>query len=253
VTDAAEPTAVPTPTSTALSTSGNSRATARSERPGHPDRLPRFSRAERALHWATAVLVLNSAITGLILYVGSLSVFVGRRALLKDLHVYGGLAIPVPLVLAYAGRWREAVRRDVRTLARWNQADRTWLRSLGLRATEEVGKFNAGQKANAAFVAGMIPVMLATGSIMRWFDPFPLSWRTGATFVHDWTAIATWLVVTGHIVISLGTPPALGSMLRGWMSRRHAKRHHPAWVRELEGAPTGGSGTEPASPISAGR
>lgn len=200
------------------------------------ERLPRFTPAERALHWATAVLVLNCALTGLVLYVGELSALVGRRALLKDLHVYGGLAIPLPLVLAYAGRWRDAVRRDVRTLARWTKADKTWLRSLGHRATDEVGKFNAGQKANAAFVAGMIPVMLVTGSIMRWFAPFPLSWRTGATFVHDWTAIATWLVVAGHITIALGNPPALGAMVRGWMSRRFAEDHHPGWATEMDGA-----------------
>jgi len=204
---------------------------------GGSERLARFSGAERALHWATALLVLNCAITGMILYVDELSTLVGRRALLKDLHVYGGLLIPVPFVVAYAGRWRDAVRRDVRTLARWNRADKRWMRSLGRDDTDKVGKFNAGQKANAAFIAGMIPVMLATGLIMRWFDPFPLSWRTGATFVHDWTAIATWLVVAGHITIALANPPALWSMVRGWMPRRYADDHHPTWVRELEPGP----------------
>jgi formate dehydrogenase subunit gamma len=200
-----------------------------------PECLPRFTRAERWLHWGTAVLVLGCALTGLVLYVPDLSALVGRRALLKDLHVYGGLAIPVPLLAAYAGRWRAAVRRDVRTLARWTRADGRWLRSLGRQAGDQVGKFNAGQKANAAFVAGMIPVMLVTGVIMRWFDPFPLSWRTGATFVHDWTAIATWLVVAGHVAFALGNPPALGAMVRGRMDRRYAEDHHPAWARALDG------------------
>ena len=36
-------------------------------------------------------------------------------------------------------------------------------------------------------------VMLGTGSIMNWFDLFPLDWRTGATFVHDWFALGIWV------------------------------------------------------------
>ena len=130
--------------------------------------IDRFTRAERALHWATAVAVLMCAITGLILYVGPLTAFVGRRTLVKDTHVIAGLAMPAPLLLAYAGRWRASVRADIRRLGRWTRADRRWLWSRGRDATDAVGKFNAGQKANAAFVAGMIPIMVVTGSMMRW-------------------------------------------------------------------------------------
>ena len=77
-------------------------------------------------------------------------------------------------------------------------------------ATAEVGKFNAGQKANAAFVAGMIPVMVATGVIMHWYDPLgiDITYRTGATFVHDWTAIATWLVVAARCACTRSSSPS---------------------------------------------
>ena len=81
--------------------------------------LRRFTGTERALHWTTATLVLTVAITGLILYVGQLSALVGRRDILKNVHVISGLAMPVPLVLAYAGHWRNSVRADVRRLSRW--------------------------------------------------------------------------------------------------------------------------------------
>jgi formate dehydrogenase subunit gamma len=199
--------------------------------------LARFTPAERALHWTVAALVLTCALTGLTLYVGSLSALVGRRTLLKTIHVYAGLALPVPFVVAYAGRWRDAVRRDVRRLARWARSDRRWLRTLGREAGDQVGKFNAGQKANAAFVAGMIPVMLGTGAIMRWFEPFPLPWRTGATFVHDWAAIATWLVVAGHILTALSQPQALRGMTVGRVSRRWAADHHPRWAGRADGVP----------------
>jgi formate dehydrogenase subunit gamma len=195
-----------------------------------PGTIARFSRAERALHWATAVAVLVCAVTGFVLYVGPLTALVGRRTLVKDVHVVAGLAMPVPLVLAYAGRWRASVRADVRRLARWTAADRRWLVSRGREATGEVGKFNGGQKANAAFVLGMIPLMVVTGSIMRWPEAFDLSYRTGATFVHDWTAIATWLVVAGHVLIALSDPGSLRGMLTGRVTRGWAEDRHPLWA-----------------------
>jgi len=194
--------------------------------------IERFGRATRALHWATAAAVLTAAITGLILYVGPLTALVGRRVLVKDIHVIAGLSMPVPLLLAYAGGWRRDVRANVRRLARWSQADRRWLRTRGREATDKVGKFNAGQKANAAFVAGMIPIMLASGSIMRWFEPWPVQYRTGATFVHDWTAIATWAVVAGHILFALNDGESLRGMLTGRVSRTWARSHHPRWAAE---------------------
>jgi formate dehydrogenase subunit gamma len=199
--------------------------------------IARFTRAERGLHWATAAAVLVCALTGLVLYVGPLTALVGRRTLVRDIHVVAGLAMPVPLVVAYAGRWRGAVRADVRRLARWTRADRRWLWSRGRVAADAVGKFNAGQKANAAFVAGMIPVMVATGSIMRWNEPFDVAYRTGATFVHDWTAIATWLVVTGHIWFALADAGSLRGMLTGRVTRDWAERHHPRWAAAAPDTP----------------
>jgi formate dehydrogenase subunit gamma len=208
--------------------------------------IPRFTRAERALHWATGLAVLTCAVTGFVLYVGWPPALIGRRTLLRDVHVVAGVLMPVPLVLAYAGRWRAAVRVDVRRLARWTRADRRWLLSRGRDATDAVGKFNAGQKANAAFVAGMIPIMLATGVIMRWYDPLgvDIAYRTGATFVHDWTAIATWVIVAGHIVFALSDRMSLRGMVTGRVARFWAADRHPRWAAEMvdseDGAPDGG-------------
>jgi formate dehydrogenase subunit gamma len=196
--------------------------------------IVRFTRAERWLHWSNATLFLTLLATGMTLYVPALSQVVGRRVLVKDIHVYSGLLLPVPLLLAYAGRWREAVRHDVRRLARWSVDDRRWLLSLGRRGTARLGKFNAGQKLNAVFVAGCIPLMLATGGIMRWFDPFPLAWRTGATFVHDWLALTLLVVIVGHIGKALAEPVSLRSMARGSMPARYVQRRHPRWWAELQ-------------------
>ena len=208
----------------------------------------RFDRTERWLHWTNATLFLILLATGMTLYIGPLSVLVGRRVLVKDVHVIAGVLLPAPLVLAYAGRWRTGLRRDVRRLARWSTDDRRWLTSLGRRGHAGMGKFNAGQKLNAIFIAGCIPLMLATGVIMRWFKPFPLAWRTGATFVHDWLALILLAVIIGHIGKALAEPVALRAMRRGTVPAKHVQAHHPRWWREVENGdpdPVGTAATPP--------
>lgn len=196
------------------------------------DTLVRFDRAERMLHWTNAAIVGVLLLTGAALYVGPLSTIVGRRALVKNVHVLAGLAMPLPFVLAFAGPWRRALRADVRALNRWDAADRRWFRTLGRDASVRLGKFNPGQKLNAAFVAGGLVVMLASGAILKWYGPFPDGWRTGATFVHDATFLALAAAIAGHSWLALRDPEALGAMVRGWVPTWWARRHAPAWHDE---------------------
>jgi formate dehydrogenase subunit gamma len=196
----------------------------------------------RAVHWTNATLFAVLMLTAAALYVPDISAMVGRRELVKTIHVYAGLALPVPLVLGAVGRrWGRAFRSDVRRLNRWLPADREWLRQRGWRADRARGvalrKFNPGQKLNAAFTAGAILLMLATGSMMRWYKPWPLRWRTGATFVHDWIAIALFCAITGHILMAVGDQDSLRSMVGGRISRRWALEHAPLWLEELERDP----------------
>lgn len=197
-----------------------------------PNTLLRFDRPERNLHWCTAALVGACLLTAAGLYFPALSGLVGRRALVKDVHVYSGLLLPFPFLVVRFGRWRTELRRDVRRLNRFDDHDRRWLASLGRDPFVRNGKFNAGQKLNAAFSAGAILLFLGTGSIMKWFGPFPLSWRTGATFVHDWTAFLFLIVLIGHVAKAVGDRHALGAMVRGPVSRRWAERKAPRWAEE---------------------
>jgi formate dehydrogenase subunit gamma len=163
----------------------------------------------------------------------------------RQVHVIAGLLLPVPYLLTLAGRWRRAFVADARRLNRWDEHDRRWLRTFGRDPFVRLGKFNPGQKLNAAFTVGAIVVMLGTGSIMKWFHYFPVDWRTGATFVHDWLAIALFLVITGHIGIGLSEPDALRGMVRGWVSRDWARAHRPRWYDEI----TAGDVTEPVESV----
>lgn len=211
------------------------------------ERLLRFDATERTLHWVNALIIGVLIVTAAVLYIGPLSALVGRRQLVRDVHVVAGLALPIPYLVALAGRWGEGLRRDVRRLNRFDEDDWRWLRSRGRDRRVRLGKFNPGQKLNAAFTAGVVLPMLVTGAIMRWFDPFPLAWRTGATFVHDWLAIAIAVVVTGHVLVALSDEGALGSMVRGWVPASWAERHRPRWYEEVTAATVEDGITDPRS------
>lgn len=198
--------------------------------PVEPD-LVRFDRTERLVHWTTASLFLVLMLTGAALYAGPLSTIIGRRVLVRDLHVIAGIALPVPLLVGLVGRWGASLRADLGRLNRWSRDDRTWLRRR-TRHHARLGKFNPGQKLNATFLGAAIVLMLGSGVIMKWFAPFPLSWRTGATFVHDWTALGIWLAVGGHVLFALRDPDALGAMRTGTIAARWARRERPRWFEE---------------------
>lgn len=193
------------------------------------------------MHWANAVLFAILMATASALYVPQISAAVGRRVEVKTIHVYAGLLLPVPLLIGYLWPRRgRSFRADLARINRWTAADRRWLRTRGrdAEARHRVGKFNAGQKLNAAFTGGAIVLMLATGSMMRWPQSFPVSWRTGATFVHDWVAIGLFFAITGHVMFAFSDPDALGGMVKGRVRKSWAGVHHPLWLEELASPPS---------------
>jgi formate dehydrogenase subunit gamma len=208
--------------------------TSRPERADDARPLPRFTRVERVAHWLNAALFGVVMITGAFMYFGELSTLVGNRLVVRTVHLYGGLLIPVVFLVALAPRWGRSLRADLARLNRWSDEDRRWFRRRHRGSgSVQVGKFNPGQKLNAAFILGAAAVMVGTGAIMRWYEPFSDAIRQGATFTHDWFALFVWASVIGHVVLALGDPDALGGMLHGTVSARWARTKRPAWFAEV--------------------
>ena len=205
--------------------------------PQSVSRILRFDGVQRAAHWTNALLFGILMLTALPLYFPALSDVVGRRALVANIHVWSGVALPVPLLISLLGPWGAQMRRDLRRINVWTNEEVKWLRSLGRNAPRVVDKFNPGQKLNAIFVGGSIVVMLATGFILKWFRFFPVNWRTGATFVHDALAFAIFAVVIGHILFALTHRDSMRSMIKGWVSESWAARQAPGWLREVRARP----------------
>jgi formate dehydrogenase subunit gamma len=169
--------------------------------------------------------------TAIPLYFGSFFGVVFPRHVIQMIHLWSGLVLPLPIIISLIGPWGKAMRRDVRRINQWTHQEIRWMRTLG-RARLEADKFNPGQKLNAIFVAASVLVLLVTGVILQWFRFFPVSWRSGATLVHDLFAYAIFFVVIGHIVIAVTHREALRSIFKGWVSREWAVRHASRWMAE---------------------
>jgi formate dehydrogenase subunit gamma len=207
--------------------------------PAEPE-LQRFGRPSRWVHGLVGVLMLSCLVTAAVLYNSSLQVLVGHRRAVELVHVWSGFALPVPLV---AGLLSPGYRSELRRLNRFTPADWRWLRSRTRRDGRlPVGKFNAGQKLNGSLSTGAIAVLLLTGVVMLSEGLAPLSWRTGATLVHDWSALAVGLLVLGHVSFALRDPIAMRSLRTGTVPRRWARHEHGAWAAEMEAGEDHGPG-----------
>jgi formate dehydrogenase subunit gamma len=193
--------------------------------------IERFSRTERAVHWvhATAFFVLLA--TGLALYVPALSVAVGRRPLLKDLHVYTAVAWIAALVLVIVLGDRRRLRATVRELETFDADDMLWLQ----RYPRPQGRFNAGQKLNAALTASFA-LLFAVSGLLLWYGERNNSFRLGSTILlHDGLMYLSLVLLVGHLYLALiypSTKHALRGITAGSVRRDWAREHHSKWVEE---------------------
>ena len=203
-------------------------------------RIARFTSAQRWAHALTGVFMLACLATAAALYVDPISVAVGHRSLVRTIHLWTGYLLPVPVLAALV--LSPAMRRDAREVDGFTPADRQWLRSRDRRSGRiRVGKFNAGQKLNSALAAGGVLVLLLSGSVMiDLLGIWPLRARTGATFVHDWVALAVFLLLAGHLWFAVRDPEAMRAITRGDVSEEWAEQEHAAWLEAERRATSAG-------------
>ncbi|MGY5046512.1 cytochrome b/b6 domain-containing protein [Streptomyces sp. 900105755] len=223
------------------STAGSTVRTGAMERRDPSGQVRRFSRAERLVHRATGWLMLLCLATAACLYFGPLAELVGRRHLVAAVHEWSGICLPGPFLL---GLLSADFRADLRRLNRFAVYDRQWLRAVRRRRTQPqarpAGKFNAGQKVYAGWIAGAVLVMMFTGLLMWFLGFLPFISRTSAIFVHDCLAWTIAAVVLGHLRMAYRDPEARRGMRTGYVSRSWAARHHSRW-RPASGRRTPGA------------
>ncbi|MGW1468220.1 cytochrome b/b6 domain-containing protein [Streptomyces sp. NPDC002308] len=202
-------------------------------RPDPSRGVRRFTAAERWVHRATGWLMLMCLATAACLYLGPLAQLVGRRHLMATVHEWSGVSLPLPFLL---GLCSAEFRADLRRLNRFAVYDRQWLRDVRRRRTPSTarpaGKFNAGQKIFAGWIAGAVLVMMFTGLLMWLTGLLPFISRTSAIFVHDLLAWAVAAVLIGHMRRAFEDPEARLGMRTGFVGRSWADRRHPRWLGE---------------------
>ena len=181
------------------------------------------------LHWANALAFFTLLVSGLILYLPSLASAVGRRPFVKDVHFWSGIGWIVLLVLIALLGDRRGLLRTARELERFDDDDVRWL--LRRRPAPQ-GRFNAGQKLNAALTAAFT-VLFAVSGILLWLGERDTRFRFASTVVlHDGLLFASLFLLVGHLylaVIHPATRHALRGMTVGTVREDWAARHHSKW------------------------
>jgi formate dehydrogenase subunit gamma len=137
---------------------------------------------------------------------------------------------------------RRALARTAHDLDRLDADDAEWLAGGPRRFVTgddapPQGRFNAGQKLNAAVTLGLMVVMAVTG-LLLWYGEQDTAYRyAGTVYVHDWGTVALMVLVAGHIYLAVlhpATRHALRGMTLGDVDRAWAEQHHAKWAEAEE-------------------
>jgi len=192
----------------------------------------RFSRTERTLHWANAVFFFFLLATGLILYLPSLSIDVGRRPIVQSVHFWSGVAWIGVLAVIILGGDRRGVVRTAREMDDFDRDDLRWLTG---RKPAPQGRFNAGQKINTALNVAFMVLFLVSG-LLLWFGERDTNLRFASTVVlHDGLMYVSLALLVGHLYLAVIHPTtrhALRGITVGTVSEEWAARHHAKWKPE---------------------
>lgn len=199
--------------------------------------VPRFTRTERAAHWIHATSFFGLLATGLILYLPTLSEAVSNRPLVKLIHMELAVAWIAGLVLVVVLGDRRGLRETLRELNSFDADDRRW---LTLRRAPQ-GRFNAGQKLNAAVTAAFA-VLFTVSGILLWYGERDTDFRWASTILlHVGLTFVSIVLVTGHLYLTLihpSTRHSLRGMTLGSVRQEWARKHHSKWAPSEQNPPS---------------
>ncbi len=203
-----------------------------------PDKLPRFTVAERTNHWLVALNFFLLALSGLVFfhpYFYWLDQLFGGGVWARILHPFFGV-----VMIFFFGSMYVRFRK----LCTMTPADWEWLRHArelingDERNMPETGKLNGGQKLLFwSLVICMVLLVLSGIVIWRAYFSFlfPVAVIRLAAVVHAIAGVVIIALIIFHIYVAIWTKESIGAMLYGRVRKAWAKQHHPAWYRELTG------------------
>ncbi len=203
------------------------------------NKILRFRKSERLMHWALAVPFLVCFFTAMILvFVYNPDPMRPYRNIFSMIHKISGICLIVLPLLALL-RSRDDIRiylYNIKQAWYWTLDDIKWLMLMGVAAINkkiklpEQGKFNAAEKLNFMTLMATYPLYILTGLIIWLTTGAAIPWLAHILMA----AFATPLIM-GHMymaIINPDTRKGLPGMISGIVDRQWAKHHYALWYRE---------------------
>jgi formate dehydrogenase gamma subunit len=214
--------------------------------------LPRHPLGMRFLHWFNALSWVVLLVTGTALMIApSFALFgtgfpqivskvFGGQANLLLFHVLWGLlwtVVIIPPFLYYKRGGIEAMREVVLTRddIRWFLHKPMVMLGIGNKKLPPQDKYNAGQKVFAISALAGTATIIGSGVVMT-FHIGSAPVVAAAILVHKLAVGLALVGVAVHITMAAimkEERPALVSMIKGEIDRRHAEHHSSKWVEEV--------------------
>jgi len=199
--------------------------------------IVRHTVPERISHWVVAIVFVFLFLSGLALFHPVffwLSALFGGGPFMRWLHPLVGVVLAVVFYWYAAGLARDN---------RWLPTDEAWKKNMWAYMRREyepkdTHKYNAGQKLMYWSMVPIIAVLLISGVALwqPWFAPYlPANLRRLAGLLHAVSAFVMFVGIGVHIYAAFWTKGSIRSMVRGTVSQRWARFHHPAWFQEITG------------------
>lgn len=200
--------------------------------------VPRWTLAERVLHWYTAILFIILAITGLSILFGRAVLiplfghhgFSGYAQLAMYTHNYVGPFFSIGIALMIVLWFKD----NIPTRADWE-----WFKKKGGMVGDEhppAGRMNGGEKAWFWLILTAGVATVASGFVLDFpnFEQVRSTMQV-ANIIHAVLAIIWISVSFGHVYIgTLGTEGAIRGMTSGRVTSEWAKQHHDLWYEEVK-------------------
>lgn len=198
--------------------------------------IQRYTERERMNHWVIAILFFLAGLSGLAFYHPSLfwlTNLFGGGAWTRILHPFLGVLMSLSFFWLMIKLWHHN---------KITEADKKWLAAVSENITgreeglQDVGRYNGGQKVLFWITVVCTFLLLITGVMFwqPWFaDSFPIGLRRIAAPLHALSATVLILGTIVHIYAAIWIKGSIRAMSRGTVSEAWARKHHPAWYREM--------------------
>lgn len=199
--------------------------------------IQRYNANERSNHWMVAILFFLAGLSGLALFHPAmfwLTNLFGGGPWTRILHPFLGVAMFLfflGLVIRFVHH-NLVEKRDVQWLKQWRDVVTNREENL-----PEVGRYNAGQKLLFWTLLLCMLVLLVTGFVMwrAYFSHFfGIDLIRIASLLHAFAAFVLICSILVHIYAGIWVKGSMGAMLYGWVSRGWARKHHAAWLKDVD-------------------